>query len=50
MTQKSMSFDDVVIVTVKRHDYRINFWFVTKSEVVYKMESPDLNIYCIDGI
>ena len=31
MTQKSMSFNDFAIVTVRRNNYRINFCFMTKS-------------------
>ena len=32
MTHKSMSFDDVAIVTAGRNYYRILFWGMTKSE------------------
>lgn len=35
---QSMSFDNTTIVTVKRHDYRINIWFMTKSEDVDEMK------------
>ena len=34
LLQKSMSFDDVAIVTGGRNHYRVKFWFMTKSEVV----------------
>ena len=34
MTQKSMSFNDVEIVTVERDDYLIHFWNMTKSETM----------------
>ena len=30
MTQKSMRFIDLAIVTVRRNNYRINFWFKNK--------------------
>ena len=33
-----MNFDGAVIVTVNGHDYRLNFWFMTKSEAVNKMK------------
>ena len=33
MTKKSMRFDDFAIVMVGRNGFRINFWFMTKSEV-----------------
>ena len=42
MTQKSMSFNDFVIVTVKGNDYRTNFWFTTKSKAVDRLENADL--------
>ena len=28
---QSMSFDNTTIVTVERHDYKINIWLMTKS-------------------
>ena len=28
-----MSSDDTTIVAVKDHDYRINFWFMTKTKL-----------------
>ena len=34
VTQKSTSFEDVSIVTAKKHDNRINSSFMTKSESV----------------
>ena len=33
ITQTSMSFDDVAIVTVGRNDYGIHFWSITKSQM-----------------
>ena len=36
MTQKSMSFDDAVIVAVRGNHYRIKFWFMTKIEAKNK--------------
>ena len=33
-----MSLDDAVIVTVKGHDHKTNFWFMTKNETVYRMK------------
>ena len=35
--QKSMSFNDAAIVTVKKHDNRINLWFLRKAEAVSRM-------------
>ena len=31
MTQKSISFIDVAIVNVRRNDYGIHFWGMTKN-------------------
>ena len=50
MTQKSLYFDDVAslyfddvaIVTVKGHDHRIIFWFMTENEAVDSMKNADL--------
>ena len=42
-TQKSMGFDDTVIVAVKRHEHRINFQFVTKNNTVARMKNSDLS-------
>lgn len=30
------------IITVKAHDYKINFWFVIKKEVMDRMKNADL--------
>ena len=43
MTEKSMSFDNVAFDTVKEHDYRIDFWFMTKGEAVKRMKNADLS-------
>ena len=43
MTRVSTSFDDVVIVTIGENDYKINFWFLSQSEAVNRMENSDLN-------
>lgn len=37
---KSPSFDDFAINNVERHDCRINFWFITKNEVVDIKKKP----------
>ena len=41
--QKSMSFDDTAIVTVKRYDYRISFWFMAKNDDVDRMKNAVLS-------
>ena len=39
MTRKSISFDDVAIVTFGENDYRIHFWFMSKSEAVDRIKN-----------
>ena len=34
MTQKAVSFDSAMVITVKRNDYRINLWIMTKKRAV----------------
>ena len=29
-----MSFNDVAIVSVKRNDYRIHFWYISKDKAI----------------
>ena len=43
ITQKSISFDDAVIVTWKRRNCRIKFWSMTKNEALDKMKYTDLS-------
>ena len=43
MTQKSMSFSNVVIDTFGRNDRRIHFWGMTKSGTVNRMKNADLS-------
>ena len=43
ITQKSISFNDFAVATVRRNDYRINFWFTTENKVVYRRKNTDLN-------
>ena len=38
-----MSFNDVAIVTNGRNNYRIQLWFMTKSEAVNTIKNADLN-------
>ena len=38
-----MSFNDAVIVTVKRNDYRVNFWFMIEKQAVDRMKNADLS-------
>ena len=34
LMQKTMSFNDVVIVSIKESDYRIHFWYISKSDAI----------------
>ena len=34
LMQKAMSFNDVAIVHVKGNAYRINFWYMSKDDVI----------------
>ena len=43
MAQKPMNFNNFDIVSVGRNDYRIHFWFMTKSEAENKMKKVDLS-------
>ena len=44
MTQIFLPFDTVAIATVKKHDYRINFWLMAKSkEVANRIKHFDLS-------
>ena len=43
ITQNSMTFGDAAIVTVKGCGYKINFWFMTKNEAVYRVKNADLS-------
>ena len=43
LLQKSISFNDFAFLTVGRNDNRINFWPMTKSEVVNWMNNGDLS-------
>ena len=42
MTQNSMSFNDVAIVTTEGNDWRIHLCFMTKSEILDKIKNADL--------
>ena len=41
--QKSMIFNNVAIVSVKRSDYRIHFWHMSKDDAVNIMKNSNLN-------
>ena len=38
-----MNFNDVAIVSIKRNDYRIHFWYMTKDDAINIMKKFSLN-------
>lgn len=43
MTEKVMSFNDFVIAPATRNDYRMNIWFMSKSEAFCRIKNADLS-------
>ena len=43
LMQKAMNFNDVAIVSVKGSDYRIHFWYMSKSDPINILKNSDLN-------
>ena len=43
MTQKSISFNEFGIVTVRRNNYIINFWYMTKNEAIDRIENSHIS-------
>ena len=43
LMQKSMNFNDVAIVSIKRNDYRTHFWYMRKNDAISIMNNSDLN-------
>ena len=42
LMQKAMSFNDVAIVSIKRNDYRIHFWYMSKNDAIVLMTNSNL--------
>ena len=40
--QKSISFNDVVIFSIKRSDYRTQFWYMSRYDVINIMKNSNL--------
>ena len=38
-----MSFNYVAAVSVKKNDYRIHFWYMSKNDAINIMKNSDLN-------
>ena len=43
LMRKAMNFNDIAIVSVKRSDYRIHFWYMSKNDAVNIMGNSNLN-------
>ena len=43
LMQKTMSFNDVAVVSVKGSEYRTHFWCMRKDDVIRVMKNSDLN-------
>ena len=41
--QKAMNFNDLAIVSIKGNDYRIHFWYRSKSDAIILMTNSNLN-------
>ena len=41
--QKAMSFKKVAIVSIKRNNYRIHFWYMSKNDAIFLMTNSNLN-------
>ena len=42
MTEKSMSFINIAVISVRGIHYKAHIWFMTKREAVNKMKNTDL--------
>ena len=43
LMQKTMTFNDIAIVSIKGNDYRIPFWYMSKDEAISIMRNSSLN-------
>ena len=42
LMQKATNFNDVAIVSIKRNDYRIHFWYISKNGAINIMKNSNL--------
>ena len=42
LMQKAMSFNDVSIVSINGNNYRIHFWYMSKSDAIVLMTNSNL--------
>ena len=40
--KKAMSFNNAAIVSIKRNDYRIHFWYMSKDDAIVLMTNSNL--------
>ena len=43
LMQKAINFNDVIIVSIKRYDYRTHFWYMRKDDAMNIIKNSDLN-------
>ena len=43
LMQIAIYFNDVVLIAVKRSDYRTHFWYMSKDDAINIMKNSDLN-------
>ena len=43
LMQKALIFKNVTIVSIKRNDYRIHFWYISKNDAIALMTNSSLN-------
>ena len=43
LMQKTMSVNDVAIVSIKGSDYKIHFWYMSKDDAINIRKNPHLN-------
>ena len=43
LMQKAMKINDIAIVSIKRNDYRICFWYMNRDDAISIMNNSNLN-------
>ena len=43
LMQRAINFNDVTVVSIKRNDYRIHFWCMSKKDAIVLMTNSNLN-------
>ena len=43
LMQKSINFNDVAVIPIKRNDYKIQFWYMSKDDAINIMNNSSLN-------